>query len=55
MILFLCAFISSVSASTLYVPDDYSTIEDIETPGFEAAFAIAGLLAVAYILRRNRR
>jgi len=26
-ILFLCAFISSASASTLYVPDDYSTIQ----------------------------
>ncbi len=27
MILFLCAFVSSASASTLYVPDDYSTIQ----------------------------
>ena len=27
IILFLCAFISSASASTLYVPDDYTTIQ----------------------------
>jgi len=27
MILFLCAFISSASAATLYVPDDYPTIQ----------------------------
>lgn len=27
MILFLCAIVSSASASTLYVPDDYTTIQ----------------------------
>ncbi|MCK4735051.1 MAG: PGF-CTERM sorting domain-containing protein [Methanophagales archaeon] len=27
---------------------------DIKTPAFEAIFAIVGLLAVAYLLRRRR-
>jgi len=30
------------------------TKSDIETPGFGAIFAIAGLLAVAYLLRRRK-
>jgi len=45
------------------VPDQYDydpynpniqTKSDIETPGFEAVFVIAGLLAVTYLLRRRK-
>ena len=34
---------------------EISTEEGKEIPEFEAKFAIAGLLAVAYILKRNRK
>jgi PGF-CTERM protein len=38
-----------------YAPHDpnVQTKDDVKTPGFEAVFAIAGLLAVAYLLRRR--
>jgi PGF-CTERM protein len=45
------------------VPDKYDydpydpnvqTKSDIETPGFEVVFAIAGLLAITFLLRRRR-
>jgi PGF-CTERM protein len=45
----------------IYIPVQTPTPAVIETPtpekgvpGFEAIFAIAGLLAVAYLLRRRR-
>ena len=37
------------------VSNGIPTEEEKGIPGFKAIFAIAGLLAVAYILRRNRR
>jgi PGF-CTERM protein len=34
-------------------PVDTTPVDEEESPGFEAIFAIAGLLAVAYLVRRN--
>jgi PGF-CTERM protein len=40
---------------TYSVEVDGKTSEYVVTPGFEVVFAIAGLLAVAYLLRRRKR
>lgn len=44
--------ISAHTASFALSDEEYTPKE--KTPGFEAAFAIAGLLAVAYLLKRRK-
>jgi PGF-CTERM protein len=59
----LCFYISEKDSDEDGVPDNYDYAPydpnvqskgDIKTPGFEALFTIAGLVTVAYLLRRRR-
>ena len=47
-------FIDQIDDDILDIERKLNRIEEALVPGFEVVFAIAGLLAVAYLLRRRK-